>query len=194
VSGPATFVDETSAVSWLPLTNDVVRDEPFQTTTELLLKLPPSTVKTNPTPPAVALLGEIEVTDGVAGHPPQETTESNKIADPPKSADIFIAIGVHLRQISGRADLLGWDFERIISVATQLVGRVDMIISPGAPFLAFYARSGTFSHPATELPPSRRRRAVAVQCSGWFPRGTQRRPSEPSNGNPRIRVRPKYHT
>lgn len=68
------FVDETSAVSWLPLTNDVVRDEPFQTTTELLLKLPPFTVKTNPAPPAAVLLGEIEVTDGVAGHPPQERT------------------------------------------------------------------------------------------------------------------------
>jgi len=128
VSGPARFVDETSAVSWLPLTNEVVRDEPFQTTTELLLKLPPSTVKTNPAPPAVALLGEIEVTDGVAGHPPHETTESNKIANPPKSADIFIAIGVHPRQISGRADLQGWDFERIIGVAIPLVGRIERII------------------------------------------------------------------
>jgi len=122
------FVDETPAVSWLPLTNDVVRDEPFQTTTELLLKLPPSTVRTNPDPPAVALLGEIEVTDGVAGHPPQETTGSNKIANPPKSADIVTAIGVHIRQISGRADLQGQDFERIISVAIPLVGRIERII------------------------------------------------------------------
>jgi hypothetical protein len=137
------FVDETSAVSWLPLTNDVVRDEPFQTTTELLLKLPPSMVKTNPAPPDVALLGEIEVTDGVAGHPPQETAGRNKIAKAPKSADIFIAaITVHVRQISERADLQGRDFERIISVAIQPVGRIDTIISPSAPFLALFARSG----------------------------------------------------
>jgi hypothetical protein len=122
------FVEETPAVSWLPLTNDVASAEPSQTTTELLLKLPPFTVKTNPAPPAVALLGEIEVTDGVAGHPPQETTESNKIANPPKSADIFAAISVHRCQINGRADLQGRDFERIISVAISLVGRIDRII------------------------------------------------------------------
>ncbi len=32
------FVDEMVAVSWLLLTNDVVREVPFQTTTALLLK------------------------------------------------------------------------------------------------------------------------------------------------------------
>jgi len=86
-------------------------------------------VRENPSPPAVALLGEIEVTDGVAGQPPQETTGSNKIANAPKSADIFIvAIGVHIRQISGRADSQGRDFGRIISVAVRLVDRIDMII------------------------------------------------------------------
>jgi hypothetical protein len=69
---------------------------PFQTTTELLLKLPPFTLRANPPAPAIALLGEIEVTAGVAGQPPQETTGSNKIANAPKIADIFIvAIGVH---------------------------------------------------------------------------------------------------
>jgi hypothetical protein len=69
---------------------------PFQTTTELLLKLPPFTVSANPPAPAVALFGEIEVTSGVAGQPPQQTTGSNKIANAPKIADIFIvAIGVH---------------------------------------------------------------------------------------------------
>jgi|GEM_PF-3840991 len=117
-----------ATVSWLLLTNDVVSGEPFQATTALLLKLPPFTVSENPAAPAVALLGEIEVTDGVAGQPPQETTGSNKIANAPKSVDIFIAIGLHIRQISGRADSQGRDFERIISVAIQLVDRVDRII------------------------------------------------------------------
>jgi hypothetical protein len=122
------FVDETSAVTWLPLTNDVVRGRPFQTTTELLLKLPPFTVKTNPTPPAVALLGEIEATDGVAGQPPHETDGSNKIANAAKSADIFIALGVHLRQIGGWARPRDRNFGRIVSIAIYLVIRIDMII------------------------------------------------------------------
>jgi hypothetical protein len=122
------FVDEISAVTWLPLTNDVVRGAPFQTTTELLLKLPPFTVKTNPAPPAVALLGEIEVTDGVAGQPPHETNGSNKIANAVKSADIFIAIGIHLRQVGGRTGPPGRNLGRIISIAMFLVVPIDMII------------------------------------------------------------------
>ena len=119
MSGCAICVAEIAAVSWLLLTNDVVRGEPFQTTTASLLKLLPFTVSENPAAPAVALFGEIEVTDGVAGQPPQETAVSDEIANAPKSADIFIAIG-HIRQISGRADSPGRDFERIISVAIQL--------------------------------------------------------------------------
>jgi hypothetical protein len=129
VSGCAICDDEIAAVSWLLLTNDVVRGEPFQTTTALLLKLLPVTVSENPAPPAVALLGEIELIEGVDGQLPQETTGSNKIANAPKSADIFIALGLHIiRQINGRADSQGRDFERIISVAIQLVGRIDAII------------------------------------------------------------------
>jgi hypothetical protein len=116
VSGCAICVAEIAAVSCLLLTNDVVRGEPSQTTTALLLKSLPLTVSDNPAAPAVALLGESEVTEGVAGQPPQETTGSNKIANAPKSADIFIAVGVHIRQISGRSDSQGRDFERIISI------------------------------------------------------------------------------
>lgn len=129
MSGCAICVAEIAAVSWLPLTNDVVRGEPSQTATALLLKLLPFTVSENPAAPAVALLGEIEVIEGVGGQPPQEATVSNRIANAPKSADILIAIGLRIRQISGRADSRGRDFERIISVAIQLVGRIDMIIS-----------------------------------------------------------------
>jgi len=128
VSGCATCVAEIAALSWLLLTNDVVKAEPFQTTTALLLKLPPFTISENPAAPAVALLGEIELIEGFGGQPPQETTGSNKIASAAKSADIRIAIGVHVGQLRERAESQGRDFERIISVAIQLVGRVDAII------------------------------------------------------------------
>lgn len=76
-------------MSCLLLTNDVVSDVPFHTTTELLLKLPPFTVRTKPAPPAVALLGESELTDGVDGQE-QETTGSRKIANAPKRGRPFI--------------------------------------------------------------------------------------------------------
>lgn len=95
------------AVSWLPLTNDDVTVVPFHTTTEPLLKFLPFTVRTKPAPPAVALFGEIEVTDGVDGHEEQETAGSRKIANAPKRkrGDFFIvAIGVHFRQTSGRSE------------------------------------------------------------------------------------------
>ena len=76
-------------MSCLLLTNDVVRAVPFHTATELVLKLPPFTVRTKPSPPAVALLGESELTDGVDGQE-QEVAGSNKIANAPKRADFFI--------------------------------------------------------------------------------------------------------
>ncbi len=96
------FVSVTVAVSWLLLTNVVTRAVPFHITTELLRKLPPFTVRTNPTPPAVALLGEIELNEGVGGQE-QEATGSRKIASAPQSANLFIvAISVHFRQINGR--------------------------------------------------------------------------------------------
>jgi hypothetical protein len=90
---------------------------------ELLPKLPPFTVKTNPAPPAVALVGEIELIDGVAGQPPHETNGSNKIANA-----AIIAIGVHVRQIGSWAGPPGRSFGRIISIAMYLVVRIDMII------------------------------------------------------------------
>jgi hypothetical protein len=76
-------------VSWWPLTNDVVWAVPFHTTTELLLKLPPFTVRTKPAPPAVAVLGESELTDGVEGQE-QETAGSRKINNAPKRGDFLI--------------------------------------------------------------------------------------------------------
>lgn len=77
------------AVSCLLLTNDAVRDVPFHATTELLLKLLPFMVRTKPAPPAVALLGEIDVSDGVEAQE-QETTGSRNIANAPKRGDLLI--------------------------------------------------------------------------------------------------------
>jgi len=99
VSGCARSVAGIVAVSCLLLTNDVVTDVPFHTTTELLSKFLPFTVRTKPLPPTVALLGESEATDGVDGQE-QETAGSRKIANAPKTkrGDFFIvAIGVHFR-------------------------------------------------------------------------------------------------
>ncbi len=89
MSGCARSVPGIITVSCLLLTNDVVRDAPFQTTTELLLKLLPFTVRTKPAPPAVALFGESELTEGVDGQE-QETTGSKKIANAPKRGRPFI--------------------------------------------------------------------------------------------------------
>jgi len=54
----------TCAVSCVEETKVVDRLLPFQTTTEAEMKLVPFTVSVNAAPPAVALLGEIELTDG----------------------------------------------------------------------------------------------------------------------------------
>jgi hypothetical protein len=60
----------------------------------LLLKSPPFTVRTKPAPPAVALLGESELTDGVDGQE-QATAGSKKITNAAKRGGLFIvAIGV----------------------------------------------------------------------------------------------------
>ncbi len=126
--GCAICVAEIAAVSWLLLTNVVVRGVPSQTTTALLLKLWPFTVSENPAAPAAAVLGEIEVTEGVAGQPPHETTGSNKIANAAAQADALIAIGAHTRQMSCRARSQVRNFERIIRPANQLVCRIDLII------------------------------------------------------------------
>jgi hypothetical protein len=78
-------------VSCLLLTNAVVRLAPFHTTTASLLKLPPFTVRLNPAPPAVALLGESELIDGVDGQE-QETAGSKEIANAPKRANLFMVV------------------------------------------------------------------------------------------------------
>src|SRR2546425_1184541 len=48
------------ALSWVALTRAVVRELPFQRTTELATKLEPVTVSVNAAPPTAALVGESE--------------------------------------------------------------------------------------------------------------------------------------
>jgi hypothetical protein len=84
--------------SWL-LMNVVTRKEPFQLTTESRWKSLPLTVSRNWLPPAVALLGEIEVMDGAGGQVPQDTTIASASTDMRANLDA-LAIGLHLRQLA----------------------------------------------------------------------------------------------
>jgi hypothetical protein len=88
-------VDGIVAMSCVLLTNDVVKVAPSHVATELLLKLWPFTVRVKPVPPAVALLGEIEDTDGVDGQEEQETAGSNNIASAlTRTSDLFILVSL----------------------------------------------------------------------------------------------------
>ena len=60
----AMSVDEIAAVNVVLLENVVVRGAPFQFTTELLMNPEPFTVSVKAAPPAVALVGKMEVTAG----------------------------------------------------------------------------------------------------------------------------------
>ncbi len=91
VSGCAMSVPGTAAVSCLLLTNDVVKEAPFHTTTALLSKFPPLTVRTNPPPPAEALFGESEFSDGVEGQE-HETAGKKKIANTPERRRCFFVV------------------------------------------------------------------------------------------------------
>jgi hypothetical protein len=99
-------------VSCLLLTNDIVWDAPFHVTTELLLKLLPLMVSTKPAPPAVALLGEIEVSDGVDGQE-QEMTGSKKIANAHKRDDLFIVVVITMGHLSAISRAAAPRFEKI---------------------------------------------------------------------------------
>ena len=64
VAAVAMSAAEMEAVSFMLLTNVVVRGDPFQFTTEPETKCEPFTVSVKAGPPAVALLGEIELIAG----------------------------------------------------------------------------------------------------------------------------------
>jgi hypothetical protein len=86
--------------SWL-LTKLVTRREPFQLSTESRRKSLPLTVNRNWLPPAVALLGEMEVMDGTAGQVPQEGTVASVIANTDTITNVdALAIGLHIRQLA----------------------------------------------------------------------------------------------
>lgn len=54
-----------AAVTCAPLTYVVARFDPFHCTSDPATKFDPFTVKVNVAPPAVALVGEMEVIEGV---------------------------------------------------------------------------------------------------------------------------------
>ena len=90
--------------SWL-VTNVVARKEPFQLTKESRRNSLPLTVNKNWLPPAVALLGEIEVIVGVGGHVPQDRTVTSVNASTDVRANLgALAIGLHLRQLADRIE------------------------------------------------------------------------------------------
>src|SRR3984893_7581947 len=64
VPAAAMSAAEMEAVTLVLLENVVVRDDPFQSTTEPETKFDPLTVSVKAGPPAVALLGEIELIAG----------------------------------------------------------------------------------------------------------------------------------
>ena len=61
----------------------VVRAPPFQSTTEAGMKFVPVTVRTNATPPAVAMAGETEVIVGVGGGDGEITKFTGEDVPPP---------------------------------------------------------------------------------------------------------------
>src|SRR6266436_5173232 len=70
-SVPATRMssDEIWAVTWLLLTNTVVRFVPFHCTAEPVTKFEPLTVNVNAGPPRVAVVGTMSVIAGGGGGP-----------------------------------------------------------------------------------------------------------------------------
>src|SRR5580658_1535992 len=67
VPGVTRSVLRICACSDVALLNEVARAAPFQSTTESTRKFVPVTVSVNPPPPAVALLGAMEVIVGMTG-------------------------------------------------------------------------------------------------------------------------------
>jgi hypothetical protein len=77
------------------LTRLGVKEEPLKFTTVSLLKSLPLMVNTNGLPPAVVLLGEIEVTEGALWQE-QDTAIASAITSRHKADDLAaVAIGVH---------------------------------------------------------------------------------------------------
>jgi len=104
VSGCAMSVVVMVTTSLWLLTNVVTRNEPFQLTTESWWKSLPLTVNRNWLPPAVALAGESEVTEGKGGQVPHDRTVTVSAIASTDAGDQFgaLAIGLHPRHAGGR--------------------------------------------------------------------------------------------
>ena len=81
------------AWSWFAFTNVVVRFAPFHLTVELDMKLLPLTVKTNPAPPAVALVGLSDVIAG-SGLLAVIVNTSGAVVPPPGAGLVTVTFGV----------------------------------------------------------------------------------------------------
>jgi hypothetical protein len=116
--------------SWL-LTKVVTTKEPFQLTIESRRKSLPLTVSENWLPPAVALEGEKEVTDGTGGQVPQDmAVTASAIASTAKASDLAtVAIGF-TSELADAERGAGREFERIggTSEASQFVRQITNII------------------------------------------------------------------
>jgi len=101
VSGCAMSPAVIGATNWSLLTKVVARKELFQLTTESRRKPLPLIVNRNWLPPAVALLGEIEVMDGAGVQVPQDTTIASVILRADMRANLdTLAIGLHPGQLA----------------------------------------------------------------------------------------------
>jgi hypothetical protein len=113
------------------LMNGVTRNELFQLTMESWRKPLPLTVSGNSLPPAVAPLGEIEVTDGAGGHVPLDRTVPIAIASTAKTWSLAVAaISMHLRQM-----LTGSEVQRVVTDMADKLGstKAANIVMLGAP-------------------------------------------------------------
>jgi hypothetical protein len=98
---------------------------PFQLTTESWRKSSPLTVSRNCFPPAVALLGEIEVTDGRGGHVPHDTAVHSTIASTAKTGDLaIVAKGLCLRQTGERQARFKAGIRRSVGLAEPHISSV----------------------------------------------------------------------
>jgi hypothetical protein len=113
------------ATSSLLLMNVVNWKEPFQLTTESRWKSLPLTVSRNWLPPAVAVLGEIEVMDGTGGQVPQDNTVTSVIASTGVRAILgALAIGLHLRQL---ADGIGRHRQKRLECGSAFSGTSQLV-------------------------------------------------------------------
>jgi hypothetical protein len=127
-----------AASSWWLLTNVVMRKEPFQLTDESWRKSLPLTVNTNWLPPAVVLLGEMELMKGRGGQTPQdEQTRANDMISRQRQDDrtregkvargvgrIFASTLGWKAAAANKTDMAGWRYMKHLWLAARASGGV----------------------------------------------------------------------